>query len=351
MARQKIDISLSSVIKVALVILAFWFLYVIKEVIGIVFAAIILTSAIGPAVNWLHRWRIPRKLGVLIVYVILFGAIGGVVTLLVPALITQTQQLTANFPVYWEQATSSFNNLRSLSAQYGLADNIVRGLRSIEESFGSSGGDVWHAVGGIFGGIFAFLIVLVITFYLTAEENAVTRILRYVAPAPYQPFLTQLLYKMSDKIGLWLRGQLLLSLIVGLIVYGGLNALGFIEPSIRQYAIVLALLAFVGEFVPYVGPIIAAIPAVFIAATISLPLATATVIFYLLMQWTENNILVPKVMQKVVGLNPIISIVALLIGARVGGLVGVILAIPVATAAMVCLEEVYTLLEERDVER
>ncbi len=346
--RQKVDISLYSIIKVALLLLALWFLYLIKGVVGIVFVAIILASAVDPLVSWLQRGHIPRKVGIFIVYFLLFGMIAGALTLLVPALITQTQQLMINFPSYWANVTDSFNNLKNLSQQYGLADNIAREIQSLEKSFASSGGGLFSTVTDIFGGVIAFFVVLVITFYLVTEENAVKKILRYVAPAAYQPFLTQLLYKMRDKIGLWLRGQILLSLIVGLLVYGGLNLLGFVNPALRQYALVLALMAFVGEFVPYVGPIIAAIPAVFIAFTISPPLAIVTLGFYMLMQWAENNILVPKVMQHFVGLNPVVSIVALLIGAQIGGFVGVILAIPVATALMVLLEEIYTLLDERD---
>lgn len=347
--RQKIDISLYSIIKVALLLLALWFLYLIKEVVGIVFVAIILASAVDPMVSWLQRGYIPRKVGIIIVYFILFGMIGGALTLLVPALITQTQKLMIDFPTYWANVTDSFNNLKGLSEQYGLADNITREIRSLEQSFAGSGNGLFSTVSSIFGSVVAFFVVLVITFYLVTEENAVKKILRYAAPAAYQPFLTQLLYKMRDKIGLWLRGQILLSLIVGLLTYGGLNLLGFVNPALREYALVLALMGFVGEFIPYVGPIIAAIPAVFIAFTISPPLAIVTLGFYLLMQWAENNILVPKVMQRFVGLNPIISIVALLIGARVGGFVGVILAIPVATAVMVLLEEIYALLDERDV--
>ncbi|MFA5076255.1 MAG: AI-2E family transporter [Patescibacteria group bacterium] len=223
---------------------------------------------------------------------------------------------------------------------------MQQSLKSLQLTLENSGQSVLSTVISIFGGVISFCVILVITFYIIVEENAVKRILRLVAPAKYQPYLTQLIYKVKDKIGLWLRGQVVLSLIVGCLVFIGMNGFGFIDPTMRQFALVLALIAFLGEFIPYLGPILSAIPAIFVAFTVSPSLALFVLIFYVVMQWLENNILVPQVMRRAVGLNPVVTIIALMIGAKIGGLIGILLAIPVATALMVITADFFERLEE-----
>jgi predicted PurR-regulated permease PerM len=141
---------------------------------------------------------------------------------------------------------------------------------------------------------------------------------------------------MQRKVGLWLRGQLILSLIIFVLTYLGLLILDV------KYALVLALVAGLAEFVPYLGPIIAAIPAMFLAFTQDGLMFTLFVgALYYIIQLVENHIVVPKLMQKVVGLNPIVIIAVLLIGFRIASVPGAILAIPVATAAHVFIKDVF----------
>ena len=139
--------------------------------------------------------------------------------------------------------------------------------------------------------------------------------------------------RMQKKLGLWLRGQLILCLVIFILTYIGLLILGV------KYALIIAVIAGLTEFIPYLGPVLGAIPAVFIAFTQSPTLALFTAILYIIIQQIENNFLVPKIMQKAVGLNPIVSIVAIMIGFSVGGVVGALLSIPVATAGTVLVED------------
>lgn len=142
--------------------------------------------------------------------------------------------------------------------------------------------------------------------------------------------------RMQSKIGLWLRGQLILSFIIFLLIYVALSILGV------KYALILALVAGMTEFVPYLGPILAAVPAIILVfAQSGFVMALFVAIIYYLVQLIENNIIVPKVMQKVVGLNPIVSIAVLMIGFNLGGVVGAILSIPVATAVSVFVKDVF----------
>jgi predicted PurR-regulated permease PerM len=140
---------------------------------------------------------------------------------------------------------------------------------------------------------------------------------------------------MQNKMGQWLRAQLILGLVVGIAVYIGLKILGV------EYALLLALIAGVLEIVPYLGPILAVVPALMIGLAQSPIIGLSVLGLYLLIQQVENNILVPKIMQTVTGLNPVISILALLVGLKAGGIAGAILAIPLAMMAVVILEDLF----------
>jgi predicted PurR-regulated permease PerM len=190
----------------------------------------------------------------------------------------------------------------------------------------------------VFGGVASFITVLVIVFYMTVEQNGTKKFIQSIAPIKYQPYLLQLIAKIQNKMGSWLRGQLLLSLIIGITTYIGLSILHV------KYAMLLAILAGVFEIIPFIGPILAAIPAVFFAATDSTIRAFITAGFYVVVQQLENNLLVPKVMQQTVGLNPLVVLIAVLIGARIAGFLGVVLAVPIAAILAIFMRDV---LEDR----
>ncbi len=156
-----------------------------------------------------------------------------------------------------------------------------------------------------------------------------------IAPPEYQPFVMRLALKSREQMGVWLRGQLALMVSIFLLIYGALSLIGI------PYALVLALFAALLEIIPFIGPMVSAIPAIVLALAVSPVHALVTAGAYLVIQQVEGNILVPKIMQKVAGMNPIVSVLAVLIGARVGGIVGAVLSIPLAMAIAVFLEEIF----------
>jgi len=340
--RQLVDLSIMSIVKFFLVVIFLFFLYLIKEVLAILFVALILASAVDPWVDGLERIKFPRWLSILMIYIGLFIIIFLTVYLIIPPVTEQIGQLSTNFPDYFEKVGGVFDSLKNFSAEHGVTGELDRGIMALRDNVSGALGSVFSTVAGIFGGIVSFFIVLVITFYMTVEESSMKRTVTFILPDKYQPFTLQLINKVQRKIGDWLKGQLVLCLIVGVMAYIGLLILGV------NYALVLGLLAAVGEFIPYLGPTISAIPAIFLAFTQSPIKALFVLILYVLIQQVENNILVPKVMQKAVGLNPIISIIALLVGAKTAGLIGVVLAIPVATAISVIVRELWSTKEVVD---
>lgn len=330
-----INITTLTVIKIISVFFLFYFLFLVRDILAILFVALIFSSAINPSVDWLSLKKIPRWLGVLSIYLFATSVVVAIMFLAVPPIISQGSGLIENFPAIAEKIFSSLSYLREYSEKYGFLDNINNAVVTIESNFNSAAGGIFSTVSGFVGGIFSFFLVLVIAFYMVVEENAMKKIVWSIAPKDYQIYVMNLINRMQQKIGLWLRGQLILSLIIFILTYTGLILLNV------RYALVLALIAGLVEFIPYFGPIFSSLPAIILALNQSLVLALFVALLYMIIQWVENNIVVPKVMQKVVGLNPIVSIAVLLIGFQFAGVVGAILAIPVATAVSVFIKDIF----------
>lgn len=332
---QSFNISTFTIIKIILVFILFYFLYLIREILAILFVSLILASAVDPWVDWMESKKIPRGAGILIIYLVMFAVVGGVIGLIIPPIIEQTNDLINNFPKIFEKVVSAFSALKEYSLQHGILDEIKNNFGTISENIQGAAGGLFSTVSGIFGGVVTFFLVLVITFYMVVEENALKKIVWSIAPSQHQVYIMRLVNKMQRKVGLWLRGQLILSLIIFCLTYLALLILDV------KYALVLALIAGLTEFVPYLGPILASIPAIFLAFTQAPTLAIFVAIVYYIIQLVENNIIVPKLMQKVVGLNPIVSIAVLMIGFKVAGIAGAILSIPVATAINVFVKDIF----------
>ncbi len=352
----EIRISVLTVVKIIVLVVGLYLLWRLGDVIVMIFIALLLASLLDPFADWLAKRKIPRAIAVLVIYIVLFGLLSLAIVLIIPPLLTEFSELVRNFATIWQRVGGGLASVRELSAEYGLAENIQRGLLAVEQGLGAAITSALGTLRGFFGGLVSFLLVLVLTFYLVVEENAVKRLFRSVAPVEYQPYLADVLTRMQQKIGRWLRGELVLMFIVGLFSYIGLAILGV------DYALILALIAGFAEIIPYAGPIMAAIPAVVLAFTQSPVKALFVLVLYFAIQQLENNLLVPKVMQRAVGLNPIVSIIALLVGARLGGilnpehaiaggLLGAVLAIPVATALSVLVQDLFREREKSEAAR
>jgi predicted PurR-regulated permease PerM len=332
---QSISISTATFIKAVLIVLGLWFVWFIRDIVAIFVASILLAALIEPFASWFAERRIPRGLAVLIVYACLLSLTAIFILLVVPIVSQQGGQLLSNFSSSYTQAIESLGQVRQFSADHGFADNLSDSLAALQQSITNSFASVFTTVWGVVGGVFATFIVLVLSFYMVVDEERVRKYFRSLAPIEYQPYVAHLMKKMSRKMGEWLRGQIILGLIIGVAVYIGLLILDV------KYALVLAVIAGLLEVVPYVGPIIALVPALIVGFAQSPVIGLAVIVLYIVIQQLENNVLVPKIMQKVTGLNPIISILALLVGLKAGGVAGAILAIPLAMMGVVILEDLF----------
>ena len=295
--------------------------------IGVLFIAIVFASAIGPWVDQLKKRNVPRILAVVTIYAIVIGLIALIVALLVPIITDQIKQLYNNFPAIYEKIVSGISKAQEGNTSSDIMKTIQNSLSSLNNTLVNITSSVFTGLAGLFGGLFSIVAILVLTFYMTLEENAFKKFVAAVSPAKYQPYLMQLITRIQQRLGWWLRGQLILCAIIGACSFIGLTILGV------KYALLLGLIAGLTEFIPIAGPIIGAVPAVLIAFTQTPLKALFVVILYIIIQQLENNLIVPKVMQRATGLNPIVVIIVMLIGAKIAGILGILLAMPVTIIA------------------
>lgn len=323
------DISWGALLKVVAVILAAIIVYLIRDILVIFIISLILATLIDPLAGWFSRHRIPRGLSVLLIYLVLIGALASVITLIIPPLVEQFGQAIKNLSSSVGSVFGQIISLKDTAIIKSLSTESNEALNSLQADLPGALSGIFSRLTGFLGSIVSFLLILVLTFYIVVEGDALKKFFKSLAPEKYQPHLVGLMTRAQHKMGFWLRGVLILAFIIGVFNYVGLTILGI------KYALVLAILGAVLELIPYLGPFIATIPAVFLAYSQDPIKALFVLILYIFIQRLENDILVPKVMQKTVGLNPVVSIMSLGIGYTLAGFFGALLAIPVATAVSV----------------
>ena len=329
-----IQVETETIFRLIFIALAVIFVYLIRDVIVVLLFSVVIASAVSPIVSWLQERRVPRSLGAFLTYLALFLILTFILYVIINPLAAELSNLSETFPLYFDRLLLQFEQVQSTSPQYeDLLNNIQLYLNRISTTLQSVATNVFAALARIFGGIATAVIVIVISFYLAAEERGIPIFIRAVTPTNHQSYVLNLWARAQTKIGRWLRGQIILSLAVGLAVFIGLAIFGI------RYKLILALLAAVLEIIPFIGPILAAIPAVILGFLKSPIVALWTAVVYLVVQQLENTILVPKIMQRAVGLNPVVIIVSLLIGAKLLGFAGVILAVPIAAVVVEILKD------------
>jgi len=320
----RIEISYKTIIFTALFIIGIWFLILIKEIIILVFLSILILSALLKPVDWLNAKKVPRVLSVILVYILVIFVIGFVIGTIIPPLAKQTSDFASKTP----QIIDSINNFLVFhqiptenisSAIEGQLSQIAQNFISISTA--------------IFSSIFLILTLFVLSFYMLLEWKKLIKLITSPFSGKQEKLVANIVTKVEYGLGRWVRGQFTLSVIVGIMTYVGLRLLGI------PFALPLSLVAAILEVVPIVGPIIAAIPAILVGLAAAPILGLAVAALFLIVQQIENNLLVPMVMSKVVGLQPPVIIIALLIGAKLAGVLGAFLAIPLVVVAKIIAGE------------
>lgn len=324
MPKTIIDISLVSIFRVVGVGLLLLFLFAVKDLLILLLFALVLASAITPLVNWFEDHGVPRVISLLAVVALLIALIALIGITIVPHLIREFAGLARDFPTYWGVITTEFGKLGLLENEI-VSEGVQGVLDSITVFFGRGLSSFSAILFGVFGGIIATVVAVLSTFYLALDRNGVEKFLRLFTPDEEETYVVDLWRRAQKKIGEWARGQLILMVFIGSVTFVVLTLLKV------PFALVLAMLAMLLEVVPYVGPIVAGAVAVLISFFVSPLLALIVALAYVVIQQLESQVVVPLLYRKILRLHPVIVIFALIVGARFGGVAGIILAIPLTT--------------------
>ena len=329
--RLATGIAARAAVVVLLVLLAAWWLYLVREVLVVAFLALIIAAAIHAPVAALEARGLRRVLAVLVVYLVLFAVIGVMLALLIPPLVTQARAFAADLPNIIGRLSADVN---ALLAQLGLSSggNVVD---SILGQLGSLGGLLARIPGVAVGFLSALLLVTFLSALMILErDRARTWSMRFVARAAIGRPGTGLLRKAADRLGAYVRGQLLIMLVTGVGSYVGLTLIGV------PFALPLGIFAFLTEAIPIAGPIIAGVVMIVVALTESPVAALLTIILVAIIQQAESLVLVPVIQGRLISISPVVALLAVLAGSAIGDIAGAILAIPMVAIAMLVIDDV-----------
>ena len=318
-------------------VLFVWVLYTVRSTLVLVYISAMLAIGISPLVRAIERQRmipigtrLPRWVAILIIYAMIIGVFALLLMLVIPPLVEQAQEL-------WRTLPEKFTRAQRALVRVGILNEPITIGEAVQQAPAAGGAGAaataFGAVRNVVGGVFGVITLLLLTFYMLVESREIFSFFVRLFPTDQRARVAALSATVTEKVSAWLGGQLLLSLIIGATSAVGLGVMGV------PYFYVLALISAIGEMIPMVGPILAAIPAILVAVTVSPGLAVGVAIFFLVQQQLENSILVPKIMGRQVGLNAVTVIVALGMGSQLLGVVGAILSVPTAAVIQVLFEE------------
>lgn len=357
-----INITPGSILKGIGLILLILFLFFIKDVVLVVLMAVVIASGLEPVISWFKKYKISRLPAAIISYLGMAGIFAGLLFFFVPPVLNEAASLLTELPKYLETTTLwnplNINNenvsnsrkvVETLSVGVSSAEQLVSDVQnnktsrfglgdlitSIREVSSNVSDGFVKIISTIFGGLLSFVLIIVLSFYLLVQEDGVVNFLKLFTPIKHEKYIIDLWKRSQRKIGQWMQGQVLLGVIVAVLLYLGLMILGV------KNALVLSVLAGFMEIIPVFGPILSAIPAIIIAfmggGFTSSILVTG---LYIIVQQFENHLIYPLVVKKVVGVSPIMVILALIIGAKLAGFLGIVLSVPIVSALMEFFDDI-----------
>lgn len=329
-----VSITPSTIIAAVLIVAGAFVFWLLRDLVLLVVTAIVIASAIEPEIAFFIRHRVPRFFAAILVYILVFGSLFGLLFFLFPPIIADAAGFLSAMPQYLNtlNASGSFSGLTSASSLIGGSHDLqsfVQTLFSLQAIFTEGSGSVVQFLVTFFGGIFSLVLVIVLSFYFALQDTGVDDFLRLVIPLSYESYSVDLWKRAQKKIGLWMQGQILLSVIVAILVYLGLLIIGI------PYALLLAVFTALAEIIPIFGSLIAGSIAVIIAySTGGIALGAIVAGLYIVVNQFESNLIYPLIVKKIVGIPPLLVIVALIAGYTLAGFLGVLLSVPFAAVLL-----------------
>jgi len=338
MQATPIRISTDTIVRIILLLFAAYLLFKLTNIILLILVAIVIASFIEAGVQQFAKYKISRLLAVPVIFTAVIALLFMIFYAFVPIVFRELSDMITLLSTYFpsagtidsssvEGATNFVSTITSNSSTSGLIDNIKTATTVLSQGAIS-------VIGSTFGGILNLILVVVMSFYLSIQDKGIDSFLRILTPARNEKYVLDLWHRTQRKIGLWFKGQLMLGLLVGAITFIVLALLGV------KYAFLIGLITGIAELIPF-GVIFATIPAVLFAAIDGgVVLAIKVLIYFVIIQQVENYVLNPVVSRRVVGIPPLVVLLAFLIGITLAGFWGAIIAIPAAVFVLEYLSDV-----------
>jgi len=337
-----IHISMGTLFKVAVFALVIYLAYYLRGLLLVILSAVVIASVIEPGTRWLTNRGIQRVFAAVIMYLAILAGIMVLFTFIIPPIFSEVVSALNSLPksiktidIFKPLTQNTLNGVKTIFP--GLPTTISVGdlANTVTSTLSSFSGGLFDTVSGFFGGVFSLVLVFVISFYLSVQEDGVGEFLGIVTPLRHEEYARDLWRRAQSKIGKWMQGQIVLALVVGALVYVALLIVGI------KHALLLACLAAIFELIPIVGMTLSAIPA-FLLATLTggIGLGLVVIAIYLFIQQIEAHLIYPLVVRKVVGVPSLLVIISLVAGAELAGFVGALLAVPITVALVEFLDDV-----------
>ena len=338
-----ISISTGTIVKAIAIILLLVFIYTVKDLFLGVLVAVVIASAVEPGIKWLKKYKVPRVPAVIIIYIAVALIMSGLFYFLLPPLVQEATAYLNEVPQYldkvdvWAPLKSGITSGNQAVEQITKTLSLKEILVTFQNSLTNGAGSLLNTTSVLFGGIVSFLVIIVLSFYLAVTENGVADFLKVIVPLNSQKYIIDLWRRSQLKIGLWMEGQIILGIVIGVLVYLGLTIMGI------KHSLLLAVFAGFFELIPVFCPILAAVPSI-IVALIQGGFTTVLLVvgLYLIIQQFENQLIYPLVVKKIVGVSPIVVIIALLAGWQIGGFLGLLISVPGSAALMELYNDIQT---------
>ncbi|MFC0270106.1 AI-2E family transporter [Metabacillus herbersteinensis] len=304
--------------------------------------AAFITYLLHPVIEKLHSTGVPRSLSIIIIYFLFFGAIGYGFYRGVPILIEQLRDLSESFPQLTETYNSWIEKIKNETNRWpdGIHERVDDLFARVENGLASLIERLINSLRGIFDYLIILAIIPFLVFYMLKDHDSIKKAAWYLTPRKWRSEAIQFLKEIDKSLGSYIRGQLLICLIIGTIAF---LSLWFFK---IKYPLIIGLLIGITNIIPYFGPIIGAFPAVIIAATMSTKTIIIVIIIIGSLQFLEGNILGPLIVGKSIHMHPIVIMFALLAGGEIGGIFGLMLAVPILVILKVILIHVVQLKRE-----
>jgi len=338
--KRKVTITMGSWVRGVIVLALAYAFFLVGKFVLVLIASIVIASSLEPMTLWAKRKSIPRLPTVIFIYFMTAVFLAGFFYFLLLPLIGEVSGFINTLTVY----SNSVVNGSILSGMFktqeifggfdtpaliGQLNTYLNGL----SDFLSQG--IFSSISVVFGGVMSFILIIVLSFYLAVQEDGIAKFLKVITPIKQESYVVGLWRRSQIKMGLWLQGQLLLGVLVMVLVYLGLIIIGV------PHALLLAVVAGVLELIPLFGPVLAAIPAIFVSYT-DAGMTTALIVagLYIVIQQLENHIIYPLVVKKMIGVPPMVSILALVVGSQLAGFLGLLISVPIAAVLMEFLSDI-----------